>query len=498
MREYGYGGTDSRPQGFLYWLHTDTDVTRPPNRVNLAIATRSRASAVYVVESPIATGRPALGATIDGVVYFTVHGFSPGGNDMAGLVDRIRTRMATAGPNGTALPWVVMGDFNREPGQLRTALDQRAPGQFRVNGPPQVTHPTQPRFDANNNPIPPRSLDYAVTLNAADAPRVTAHGVADRMLLSDHFPVVYEIGGLPDRPPPSQLETPNPPEVVVLQNAHTTNVAGPLGGGSHVIGNVPYDQATLPGQTWALAYEPESPGYYRLVNRQNARYLGQEGGVRDARVVLWPNEAADQLWRPVYQGDGTWTLENMVTDQLLTAVNGVAALAGRDPDGSGAQRWFLQNPDEMGDLVEVGLEEPTPVRFVANVEGASASENTRVILYQDSDAPNERFTAIPAGRTGTDDCRYLIYRGKYLNSTASTPLPLNGNGVTLNSFRPNDDGYLWCQSPAPQGLGMLLSNHSFEFGADQRMYLTENGENGQLTIRSGVTPDIWTWQWVTG
>ncbi|TYB64769.1 hypothetical protein FXF51_20125 [Nonomuraea sp. PA05] len=487
VREFRYGGTASRPQGHLYWLHTDTSGHNPPNRVNLAIATRARAENVFVVASAIQGARPALGVTIDGVTYFTVHGFATGGGDMPGLLDAIRTRMATAGPNGTALPWIVMGDFNRDPDNLRNALT----GQFIVHAPPAPTHPTQPRQDENGNRIPSRRLDYAVTPTAANAPVVTASAVADRMLLSDHYPVVYEIGDLPDPPEPSGTEqVPAPRETAVLRNASTTNVAGPQGS-THVVGDVALDPANLPAQTWNLAFEPEFPGYYRLVHQLSARYLGQEGSVRDARTVLWPNEAADQLWRPVYQGDGTWTLQNLVTDQLLTAVGGGAALAGRDADGSAAQRWFLQDPGEADHLLEVALHEPSGLRFVVNVEGASTAENTRVILYADTDEPNERFTPVSAGRTGGEDCRYLIYRGKYLNSTASTTVPLIGNGVTLNAFQPDDDGYLWCDTLDPQGGGRSLNNHSFALGTDERMFLTANGENAQLTIAPSFSPQVW-------
>ncbi|MER5624412.1 hypothetical protein ABT061_25600 [Streptosporangium sp. NPDC002544] len=94
------------------------------------------------------------------------------------------------------------------------------------------------------------------------------------------------------------------------------------------------DQAQLPTQGFSLSREAEFPGYYRLIagTPWAGRYLGQEGGARDARMVLWPAEAVDQLWRPVYQGDGTWTLENMATEQATTATCGArrpTARAGR-------------------------------------------------------------------------------------------------------------------------------------------------------------------------
>ncbi|WP_433411557.1 RICIN domain-containing protein [Microtetraspora malaysiensis] len=486
VREYRYGGTASRPQGYLYWLHTDTSAN-PPNRVNMAVATRTRIAAadVFVVDSPMG-GRPALGVNIDGVVYFTVHGFSGNGNDMAGLVNQIRIQMLAAGPNGAALDWVVMGDFNRQPDSLRTALDNLAPGQFAVYGPPSATHPTL---------NPQSSYDYAVMPNANNVPFVRSSTVVRDLTLSDHLPVMYEIGGLQAGAEPPPLEQqPSPPDVAVLRNAGTTNVASALQGSTNVIADAPFDAAQV--QSWSLHPEPEFPGYYRLVSRISGDYMGQQSGARNAPVVQWGREAADQLWQPVYQGDGTWTLQNFVTDQVLTAVNGGAALSGRDVDGLAAQRWFFESPEEMGDVVELGLVAPTPVRFVVDVDHAGTAENTPVILFADHDAPNERFSRIPAGQTGGEDCNYLVYGGKYLNSTAASLDPLSGNGVTLNSFRPNSDGYLWCESDGPDGIS--VSNYSFRSRlAEEHMFLTENGENNQLTITAGSAVNTWRWLPVT-
>ncbi|MEV0382712.1 RICIN domain-containing protein [Nonomuraea sp. NPDC050643] len=78
---------------------------------------------------PVQSGRCRVGVVIDDTAYFTVHGFSSNGNgnDMPGLVNRIRTQMALAG-----LDWVVMGDFNREPDQLRTGLNATPPSNGTV------------------------------------------------------------------------------------------------------------------------------------------------------------------------------------------------------------------------------------------------------------------------------------------------------------------------------------------------------------------------------
>ncbi|MFF4763099.1 RICIN domain-containing protein [Streptomyces sp. NPDC001292] len=477
----------ARPAGYLYWLHTD--------EVNLAIATRTRVRNVYTTEA-------AFGVEVDGVVYFTVHGLSESGNEAAHLLGDIRTRMANAGPGGTALPWIALGSWNRAPyspadgtpdTSLSTALNQRFPAQFTVFAPPLPTYPTRPIQDPNYGGTP-RTLDYAVTLTGPyAAPTVT--GVARiNGTQSDHYPVLYQLADLPNPPTPAAQAVPNPPVAAVMRNAATTNVAGPSSSDSHVISDGPINQANLPTQTFSLAPEPEFPGYYRLIHRASGRYLGQESSVRNARMVLWPNEAHDQLWRPVYQGDGTWTLQNLVTEQLLTAVNSGDPLAGRDFDGSAAQRWFLQAPHLAANVEEIALRE-TPL--VVNVTGGYTEEDTPLELRQNNAASSKRFTVIYADRTGEDNCYYLAYGGKYINSTAVHPRePRDGGGITLNAFRPNDDGYLWCTT-LDDTVGWFISNHT---APDERLYLTADGAGTQLTISSrgpGLPVDVWEWVPVT-
>ncbi|MEV7801370.1 endonuclease/exonuclease/phosphatase family protein [Microbispora sp. NPDC088329] len=501
VQEYRIAGTQSRGQGYLYWLRTDNTVPDgQPGRVNLAIATRTQVQPddIHVVAPGLYGARPALGVNIGGVVYFTVHGLSGSGNDDAGLLRNIRARMAVAGPGGTPLPWIALGDYNRTPlgtpSSLQVRLESDSAGQFRVIAPSEPTHPTRPD---DTTPMTLRILDYAVTHTDASAPQVRAVGRIDDMQMSDHYPVIYELGNLPDPPAPAQQAVPSPPVQAVLRNAGTTNVAGPSGSGGQVVGDMPVDQANLPAQTFNLSHEPEFPGHYRLIQRTSGRHLGLEDGARDARAVLRENEAADQLWRPVYQGDGTWTLQNMVTGQLLTAVSSGGALAGRDDDGSAAQRWFLQNPADAASVDEIALREATPVPLVVNVAGDATAEGIPLNLRHDADTPGERFTRIYADRTGDDDCYYLAHGGRYVNSTAANPgQPQDGNQVTLNAFRPNDDGYLWCSTPDGSS-GEFLSNHT---APDQRLYLTAHGEDVPLTISSrgpGLPASLWTYVQVT-
>ncbi|MFJ7909137.1 endonuclease/exonuclease/phosphatase family protein [Kitasatospora sp. NPDC096204] len=466
VREYRYGGTGSRPQGYLYWLHTDTDPNSDTGRVNLAILTRHQVPSqdVYVVQAGLNngfSGRPALGVNVDGVVYFTVHGLSGSGNDDPGLLRNIQTRMATAGPNQNPLPWVALGDFNRiplppdDPNTPDTSLATAVNGQFAVTAPPLPTHPTVRRL---GNQTPDRILDYAVTPLGPTDPRVQGINRAGNVLLSDHYPVVMEVGNLPN-PPRSGAVTVPVAGPSVLRNAATTNVAAP-GSSTHAVSDQPINRANVQGQVFTLSPDPEYSGYYRLFHANApyaGRYLGQEGGARDARTVLWPNAALDQLWQPVPHGDGTWTLQNYVTRQFLTDLGPGLGIVARDQDGTANQRWFLQDPQESTQFTEIVATDSggtAPALSVDDLETAPYP----VFLAPDSHGSHQRFSAISAGQGGGDNCVYLVYGHQYVNSTAAHPrAPQNGDFVTMGDYRPDDNGYLWCK-PNDGPNGTLLSN----------------------------------------
>ncbi|MFF2659626.1 endonuclease/exonuclease/phosphatase family protein [Kitasatospora sp. NPDC058032] len=466
VREYRYGGTGARPQGYLYWLHTDTDPNTETGRVNLAVLSRTRVQPqdVYVIEAGRDngfTGRPALGVNVDGVVYFTVHGLSGSGNDDPGLLRNIRQRMATAGPNQSPLPWIALGDYNRaplpptDPNEADRSLATAVTGEFTVHAPALPTHPTVRRLNSNT---PDRVLDYAAVPVGNTNPSVLGMNRVGQMLLSDHYPVVMEVGNLPN-PPRSQAVTVPVPSPAVLRNAATTNVAAP-GSSTHAVSDQPINPAGIQTQVFNLSPDPEYSGFYRLFHANApyaGRYLGQEGGARDARTVLWPNAALDQLWQPVPQGDGTWTLQNYVTRQFLTDLGPGLGIVARDQDGSAAQRWFLQDPQESTRLTEIVATDSggsAPALSVDDLEVAPYP----VYLAPDSHGNHQRFSAISAGPDGADNCVYLVYGRQYVNSTAAHPqAPQNGDYVTTGAYRPNDNGYLWCKTDDGPN-GTLLSN----------------------------------------
>src|SRR5262249_14940349 len=104
---YQWGGTASRPLAWIAFYPWDA----AGNRVNLAVLTRTQpAPADVVLAWPVAgpVWRPILGLRTAAVVVFCCHAISPGGADAPGLL--AAAQVAAAG-----VPWVVAGDFNREP-----------------------------------------------------------------------------------------------------------------------------------------------------------------------------------------------------------------------------------------------------------------------------------------------------------------------------------------------------------------------------------------------
>ncbi|MEU3567545.1 endonuclease/exonuclease/phosphatase family protein [Kitasatospora sp. NPDC036755] len=474
VREYRIG-SGSRTTGWLYWLHTDTS-PETFGRVNLAVFSRSRVDrdSVYTTREAIITdgwdSRPALGVNVDGVVYYSVHGSSGGrGSDDPQLLSIIQDQMTAAG----GLPWVALGDYNRLPDNLQGAVL----GSFRIHAQTQPTHPVD-RIAAPNGR---RILDYAATpvrqrVNVTGALRVPIDS-------SDHYPVLYEVGGLPNAPTVGQVTAPPVPNQILLRSAATTNVAGPAGRNDNAVTDQPIDRAAIQSQVLSLTPDPEYPGYYRLFHPYApfaGGYLGQEGGRRDSRVVLWGSPAVDQLWAPVYQGDGTFTLQNYYTHQFLTTLGPGQAVAGRDEDGSTAQRWFFQDPREAAGLNQIVSTNAGSSSALAVDDQASAPFPVFLAPYVQGSS-TQQFSTISAGPSGSDNCFYLVRGGQYVNSTATHPRdPRNGDTVSMGAFRPNDDGYLWCTTPdGPDG--PLLTNHTT---ATDHLDLTRNATS-DVAVLSG-------------
>ncbi|WP_426338135.1 endonuclease/exonuclease/phosphatase family protein [Pseudoduganella sp. S-14] len=142
------------------------------NRVNMAIVTRLPIAAANVL--PVlypamgAVWRPAIGITIGGLCYYTLHAISPGGADAAGLLGAIAgVAPATA---------IVAGDYNQAPVAMLGGMFNCPP-----NGP---THSTRVMHPAN-------TYDYIHSNVGLIANAVGM--VVGGLIASDHYPVAYAL-----------------------------------------------------------------------------------------------------------------------------------------------------------------------------------------------------------------------------------------------------------------------------------------------------------------
>ena len=160
------------------------------NRTNLAIATPVQPSSVKALpEISNTIWRPALGveigATRRATWYFCIHAISPGGKDAIDLLRTVPESTTLFNPktgSKTLQPWVVAGDFNREPDSLKSQMASKkiAGSICRANG---NTH------NAKQQP-PSKMLDYAITSRPNSHVGEVQRNMADT---SDHFPVLFNL-----------------------------------------------------------------------------------------------------------------------------------------------------------------------------------------------------------------------------------------------------------------------------------------------------------------
>lgn len=185
IEEYVWNlGTARRPNlMYIYYARLDVGA----NRVNLALLSRFRADDVFVIGSgvPVLQARPAIGIRLRNDVFFSAHALSSGGADAARLVQNVYQFFAT--PERNHINWMLVGDFNRSPTSLQTALS----AEPAVNNNTLIVAPTEPTHRSGN------ILDYAVIHNARTQRQTTAVSASimfnrfRSQIVSDHFPVSF-------------------------------------------------------------------------------------------------------------------------------------------------------------------------------------------------------------------------------------------------------------------------------------------------------------------
>lgn len=159
-------GTNSRPDNvYIYWVRTDPGA----NRNNLAVAFREIPANLMIIPNPVANpARPTIGVRFtDGqqtLDLYTLHSFSGGGGDAPGFLNAIDVVA-----NGQA--WAAGGDFNRNPATMN------------------VPYVLCPHNDVATHPGSGTNLDYLYKNFLPPEDGI----VDDQFVVSDHFPVLYNI-----------------------------------------------------------------------------------------------------------------------------------------------------------------------------------------------------------------------------------------------------------------------------------------------------------------
>lgn len=149
------------PLYYVLWVQTDP----AGNRVNLAVVTKDLPDEFRYVAN--AGGRPAIGVRFGTEETFTLHAQSGGGADAPTLVTNVNA--ATAAGNS----WDAAGDYNRQP-------DEWGAGGVPAGNLCPPDKATRWKSD--------KELDYMVRSGA-----VIEGFVIDTLVLSDHFPVIFDV-----------------------------------------------------------------------------------------------------------------------------------------------------------------------------------------------------------------------------------------------------------------------------------------------------------------
>ena len=178
-------GTSLRPS-FVYIYYAPTDAGA--NRVNLALVSRMPADEVFLLPPPTTASRPMLGIRINNDAFFSIHALANGGVDASAIVHNIDIFFQSS-PTLASTNWIIMGDFNREPGELLSSFELALRLRTRI-----ITNSAITQVSAR------RTLDYAIVGNSnraivpAPLPSITAStffGGFRTHLASDHFPVTF-------------------------------------------------------------------------------------------------------------------------------------------------------------------------------------------------------------------------------------------------------------------------------------------------------------------
>jgi endonuclease/exonuclease/phosphatase family metal-dependent hydrolase len=309
----------------VYFLQTDANGgTGVGGRVNTALVTQRPADEVTTVPNP--NGRPALGVRFGDTWYFSFHARSMGGrpNDAPAMIAAVD---ATVPVNQT---WVVLGDFNREPQQLRPTLAQPWPVHAAQDGQGRYL-PTQQSGHA---------LDYAVARDRLAGIQLNRLGGGS----ADHY--AFALGALRGGAQPTARYSSD--RAVESMQAGGVLDADREGTGNDT-GIASYHRTGAANQAWGLDFYNDNTVRFR--GRASGRCIDvQHGDTAEAGrdLVLWDcNDTATQRWHVDAEGNNEVRLRNMAHPELCMDVAGAPSTPDAGPivvwgcNNTANQRWVF-------------------------------------------------------------------------------------------------------------------------------------------------------------
>jgi hypothetical protein len=460
--QFGFAGYE------VYFLQTDpngTDADGNPTyiggRNNIALVTQRAADEVTAIPNPVAGGRAALGVRFGDTWYFSFHARSLGGtrNESADMISAVDDLVINRGLNEN---WVVLGDFNRAPGDLRADLDQDfLPGTIYA------------ALDGNGNPLPTQqsghALDYAVASEAVNGT------MADRLAgaSSDHY--AFALGQLRGGAEPNlRYETDRAVEGMeaggVLDAFHEQT-----GNNTNIIS---YHRKGGDNQAWSLDFYNDNSIRFR--GRASQRCIDirdSDTAVAGRPLVLWDcSNQVSQRWYPIAAGDSEIQLRSLFLPYLCMDVEG----APTTPDAGNVivwpchvasnERWLFTPADEAI------TDNPTPIDMSANYTLPSTIENMRAGGVLDAfHARTENNTDIISyHRTGAAN------QGWNLNWITASTLTIQGVGSNRCIDVHNSN-------TITAGRELVLFDCT---GQASQVWMVEQLADGQVSLRNGSHPDL--------
>jgi len=452
----------------VYFLQTDANGMDPTDpryyaggRNNVALVTQREADEVTAIANPVERGRAALGVRFGDTWYFSFHARSLGGiqNESADVISLVDDFVIDRQRNEH---WVVLGDFNRDPRNLRADLNQDfLPGTIYA------------ALDGNGNPLPTQqsgnALDYAVASEAVNCTMTNRLNGAS----ADHYAFAL----------------------------------GQLRGGAEPRTRYQSDRA-VEGM--------EAGGVLDAF---------QQGTGNNTEIISYHrNHGDNQAWSLDFYNDNTVRFRGRASHRCIDIRASASATAGRplvlwDCSDQASQRWY---PDAAGDS-EVQLRSVLRPDLCMDVEGAPTTPDAgNVIVWPCHVASNERWLFTPADAATTDTADPIDLSANYTLPSTIENMDAGGvldafharteNNTDIVSFHrngaPNQGWNLnWLTTNALtiQGVG---SNRCIDVhnsttitagrelvlfdctGQDSQTWVTEQLTDGQVSLRNGSRPDL--------